>query len=170
MNMNISYLKNAAKQRFLILKAQKNNHGVFSVALLQRCSSSHLGVSLLVSVSDLTRHQVCAGSVRKTVQTNYWPGFLSKENKPSRWDTLVMFWGVSYSVNQHGRVCVAPGWRNEKIIPEVNPEFCWKQLAYPESCHCNPSKAFLHICVVVFLISPSSSLVAMQVIWKSIYW
>lgn len=60
----------------------------------QRCSGTHtLGLSLLcLSVSDITRHQVCTGGLWEAVQTNHRPGFLSKENKPSRWDTFIIFW------------------------------------------------------------------------------
>lgn len=60
----------------------------------QRCSGTHtLGLSLFcLSVSDITRHQVCTGGLWEAVQTNHRPGFLSKENKPSRWDTFIIFW------------------------------------------------------------------------------
>lgn len=60
----------------------------------QRCSGTHtLGLSLFcLSASDITRHQVCTGGLWEAVQTNHRPGFLSKENKPSRWDTFIIFW------------------------------------------------------------------------------
>lgn len=63
------------------------------VCSLQRCSGSHslLSLSFCPPISDVTRHQVCAGGLWEAVQTNHWPGFLSKENKPSRWDTFVIF-------------------------------------------------------------------------------
>lgn len=63
------------------------------VCSLQRCSGTHSLSSrcLCLLVSDVTRHQVCAGGLWEAVQTNHWPGFLSKENKPSRWDTFVIF-------------------------------------------------------------------------------
>lgn len=60
---------------------------IFShVFSLQRCSGTHSlsSLSLCLLISDVTRHQVCTGGLWEAVQTNHWPGFLSKENKPSR--------------------------------------------------------------------------------------
>lgn len=44
----------------------------------------HCVSPLCLSVSDITRHQVCTGGLWEAVQTNHRPGFLSEENKPSR--------------------------------------------------------------------------------------
>lgn len=111
-----------------------------------------LCMSPLFSVLDVTRHQVCAGGIRETVQTNYWPGFLFKENKPSRWDTLVMFWEGSLIQGISMDMCGAPGCRSwmEEIISVVNPGFYWKWLFYTESWNPNLVKMCLYICIFLF--------------------
>lgn len=67
--------------------------------------SFFVSLSFCPSAADITRHQVCTGGLREAVQTNHWPGFLSKENKPSRWDTFVIFWEGSLIQRLGMNVC-----------------------------------------------------------------
>ena len=64
-------------------------------AVLVFISCPSLSLSLCLWVSDITRHQVCTGGLREAIQTNHRPWFLSEENKPSRWDTFIIFWECS---------------------------------------------------------------------------
>lgn len=101
--------------------------------LLPRCCGCHsLHVSPLSSLSllDINRHQVCTGGFWEAVQTNYWPGFLFKENKPSRWDTLVIFWEGSLIQGIGIDMCGAQKLNDNKdnkmqITSVVYPRFYW---------------------------------------------